>query len=731
MYPLLDSGSPTPTNAPLKRARIAAGIHVVRPGPSLPRCERGSAYDVRQRLVMRIRPWLSLVGCLVSISPVVGCSSTDDGDESASELDESSASAVLDVHALDLWAQPLPTSAKVSVSGAGAAAAATRIDESGKLRVLLGDPGELVVHVEADQHEPLDVKLAYDGQTVTLAGDRSKTAGTTLGHTSRAVGGRDLAAHDLYIGLRHKWFSAEGRPARRGNLARLMMDGEEAWGTVTNDLATAKKQVLASTWWWESDFRPVRGALEAPRADLSDTILAKLEASPAEKRVIVGQFQGQVSLTSWMTSDWRLRSHASDPRFQFMRRGNDTRGKFRFEVKPFSFADRVKANVADAKGETLEADAIESTVPGHDVDLSQMVGGGAFDMASYHQKYMVMDGDRAFVGGMNLRNNDWDTSDHLVYDARRLGYLAQQDQIDQVVSKQVQAPVPRKDYMVRIEGPSAVDVADVFKTTWDDLLASPDVADAPGRTPFEVDRSAKARADGIQMQVTATMPRPGKGEHAIAETWFNAVRNAERFIYVEDQYFRVPMLHDAIARRMDEKPELKLVVITMESGKLDPACLPSRQAYDFFAKRYPERATFLTLRSFDPSGRASQAYVDIDVHSKMLIVDDTFMSVGSANKNNRGIVYEYELNVAVADRAWVTDARRRILKNLGLTPSDDVSAWYAEMRSVAAANDATYAAWKADNKAGLASAPRGFVFGLRYEDAGASCTFQSVGPDST
>ena len=65
----------------------------------------------------------------------------------------------------------------------------------------------------------------------------------------------------------------------------------------------------------------------------------------------------------------------------------------------------------------------------------------------------------------------------------------------------------------------------------------------------------------------------------------------------------------------------------------------------------------------------------------------------------------------------------------GNTPSP-MKKWKLMQRS-AHANDAAYAAWKADAKSGIATAPRGFLFSLQYADAGGSCTFQSVGPDST
>ena len=43
-------------------------------------------------------------------------------------------------------------------------------------------------------------------------------------------------------------------------------------------------------------------------------------------------------------------------------------------------------------------------------------------IGSWHQKTIVIDDNIAFVSGMNAKENDWDTSEHLVFDGRRAGY---------------------------------------------------------------------------------------------------------------------------------------------------------------------------------------------------------------------------------------------------------------------------------------------------------------------
>lgn len=660
---------------------------------------------------------------------------SDDDGTSADAVSEANAKAVVDLHLLDIWAQPL-AERTVTVTRNGSAERTTREGDE-TLRLFLGAPATYAVHLEAKDHVPLDLTLDWDGTTVTtrdasLAPDGGR-AGVTLAHSTKRIATRTLPAHDLYLGLRHAWFSAQARPARRGNAVELLMDGEEAWRAIDARLRGAREQVLVSTWWWDSHFELVRdNPLASTKVRDKNTILRVLDSTPAQKRILVGQFLGSVSLLSWMTSDSELRSRTNDPLLQFMREGNDSRGRFHFEVPAVRFADRI---TLPPSAELAPEEPIPSTVPGHDVDLTTFMEG--VDLASMHQKFFVVDGQTAFVGGMNLRETDWDSSEHRPYDARRLPFDATQAQREAAANKvcppdhdgmpaltcDLPKPGPRKDYMLRIDGPSAADAADVFSDRWNALIAQR-VSDAQGRTELAASPVPSARGD-VAVQITTTSP---KGEHGIAETWFNAVRNAERFVYIEDQYFRVPMLNEAIAKRMDEVPGLQLVVVTKPVTRLDPGCAYTKNAYELFQSRYPDRFTYLRLASFDPVGGRYNGYAGIDVHAKMLVVDDVFMSVGSANKNNRGLVYEIEMNAAVHDRAFVTASRRRMIRALvpDAPETDDPAVWVPLLRSVAGENQRVFD--QNQNPERPVQLPRGFVHPLTGPK---SCAFPNVGPDAT
>jgi phosphatidylserine/phosphatidylglycerophosphate/cardiolipin synthase-like enzyme len=665
--------------------------------------------------------------------------------------------AWLELRLMDLWAQTLPAGGyALQVARDGAPVTPVSSATPGVVRVPLTTAATWTINLTAPGHFPLALTLRHDGTDraagITLTRDPSTaTHGITLGHVTRDVDGRAAMVHPLWLGLRHRWFSAQGRPARRGNALRLLMDGEEAWSTVLTDLRQARNTVHAATWWWESDFELVRDPARHVMSTLDErrrnTALTVFESLAATKRVLVGQFWTMDGSFSTLSTDAALRAHGTTPgdRFEHMGQANPSDGMLAWSVPPFNFSERVRSlDPAGVGGASLDADpAIASTLAPRTVDLTRWPIALDLNHASYHQKFMVLDGRLAFIGGMNLRRVDWDTSAHRVFDARRM-LLASTTEARMAVAARNQLPDngPRKDYMVRIEGPAARDAEDIFHRRWRYLLDnrarfSDDASD------FTVAPTPAPVANGVQAQVTATLPAPFH-EYAIAESWVNAINQAQSYIFIEDQYFRIPMLNELIMRRMTEVPTLRLLVVTKPINEwVDPGCPWTYRSHGEFAMRFPTRYRLLQLRAFDTQvtwgfDETDCHFIDMDVHSKMLIVDDEFMSVGSCNKNNRGVFYEGELNLAVHDRAWVTAERRRVFANMLQQSNvpDTVDGWWAAFEAQRVWNDAVRQRWSDEgNDISLDGAPlpdnyrpRGFVYTLTPGPV-RDCLIEDVGPD--
>ena len=121
--------------------------------------------------------------------------------------------------------------------------------------------------------------------------------------------------------------------------------------------------------------------------------------------------------------------------------------------------------------------------------------------------------------------------------------------------------------------------------------------------------------------------------------------------------------------------------------------------------------------------------------------DQVFMSVGSCNYNNRGLIYEAELNVSVLDRDWVSAERHAILAHfLGEAgkPAATVDGWFSQLAKAAEVNDAVAQAWEDEggdidldgDPLPSKYKPRGFLFGNGFGTV-SDCLFESIGPDTT
>ncbi len=668
--------------------------------------------------------------------------------------------ARLEIYPVDIWGQFLPTSdaqLSVSLDGNELAVIGDEIRNFG-----LRQAGSYQIDLSAPEHESLSITVTFDGSRTLDSAGLSTGAGNegqgiSFSHDIRQIDSQDLPVHSLYLGLRHKWFSAHGRPARRGNQVELLIGGEQAWARVYQSLQAASDSILMSSWWWMSDFELVRDW--DSHAELSDqerwgnTVLGVLENSLAHVRVLVGEFWGSNSIVDWLTYDEQLKIHAETPGddFEFMGQGNAIFGQFVLEIPSFSFAERVRKfhPESDQRNFDLE-DPIPSSIPPYNVDMTDWpLIDLEIQIASWHQKFSVIDFREAFIGGMNVKSTDWDSVDHLVFDHRRMDFAASLADRQAVMDKERDSDLgPRRDYMLRIEGPAAQDAADVFQERWSQAITDQETL-WDLSTDFSVKRDLAEFADGTQVQVTATMPAPHH-EYAIAETWFNAVAQAQSYIFIEDQYWRVPWLTDAIVERMRQQPALKLMVITKEVDEwLDPGCEWTHRTHHQLLDEFgPSRYQTYVLKIFDwvvtyGIDETESRFVNIDTHSKMFIVDDKFMSIGSCNKNNRGLMYEGELNAAVLDPVFVRDQRRRILANLlppDTLPSDEIDIWWQQFIEASTWNDLVYLSWQTEswdidngdgtNPLPAEYLPSGLVYSLAFGTV-SDCFLEGVGPDMT
>jgi phosphatidylserine/phosphatidylglycerophosphate/cardiolipin synthase-like enzyme len=594
-----------------------------------------------------------------------------------------------------------------------------------------GEPARFDLTLSAADHDDAVFQVRYGGG----GPEDFAVEGSGEWRTATSFADGDCPVETLYVGLDHLWFAPSGA-APTDSKVTLLMDGEEAWASVHEALEGARERVVWATWFWESDFELIRSPWEDASSREESTSMGMLESlGGVDRKVLINRFWGENSdYSQYLNTDSALRDKASGAGdgFDVVLQGNATEvpvsGEYGGVPPEWSFTARVQANPAYADRAFTSIDRVAR--------------GLAIDAASWHQKAVVVDGEVAFVGGMNTKAADWDSNDHLVFDARRMTFDSDYDDRIEVEYREELPDVgPRKDYAVRLEGPAARDVEEVLWRRWEEALDE-GLLYADKATTFELDEAGSV-AGGVEVQVVATMPGE---EMAILETHRKAIEQATDYILIEDQYFRAPLLDEVIVDRMDAEPELYLLVVTMPMSEWDPGLKYTYLAWEKLTRLFPERVLFLQLRTWDMVAIEDWIYDDIyfydqqvNTHSKLRLVDDRYLSVGSCNWNNRGYLYEGELDVAILDEGVASSARARILDNYvgaeyagyltGEMANDiEVLALVAEDNQLVAEYWDEWAYWYDDREEAEADwddfHPSGFVYPVSFSD-----DYFDVGPD--
>jgi phosphatidylserine/phosphatidylglycerophosphate/cardiolipin synthase-like enzyme len=618
-------------------------------------------------------------------------------------------------------------------------------DDLGPEVMVLPLDGDTVfdVTVQAPDHVTAVIRIESDGLTAdgTYWEILEGSGRVTFSEETRIMGSGSCLVTSVYIGLDHDWFAATGR-APSHNEVDLLMDGQEYWGEVAEDVAQADESVMWSTWFWESDFelvRPDDHVWSSEQERWENTAMGLLDSlDGVDKRVLVFRaWSDNTELTAYLNTDHDLRARAGDPldEFDVILQGNPEEvplfGEWEGEAVGFDFGRRVLSNPRYAGRDIfVEPDYRDWT---------------DFDAASWHQKSVVVDDQVAFVSGFNTFDMNWDSSDHRLFDPKRMSFESDRDDRLEVLNGEVVANVmASKDYGVRVVGPAVADVNDVMWQRWEHAIAN-EALYSENVDPFELGERLPEVVNGVPLQVVATMPQPWS-EQSISETHAKAFANAQDFIYIEDQYFRSPELNHVIVDRMTANPDLLLIVVTEEVMSYDPSCMWTDITHQTFQNAFPDRYIVLQTRNADIRIDEGWFWDDVDVltdniyvHSKMRIIDDNYLSVGSANYNNRSYLYEGELNVAVLDEGFTKPSRERIFANLvGETWAhllNDDAQNNMDVLRMAADSNAEVIDWWEDNAFWLDAdeardvwsyyRPSGLVYPLEVAD---SCWFE-VGPD--
>lgn len=315
---------------------------------------------------------------------------------------------------------------------------------------------------------------------------------------------------------------------------------------------------------------------------------------------------------------------------------------------------------------------------------------------SHHQKTLCVDQKIAFVGGLDLAFGRYDDQYHLCVDREKKVWLGKnyynpsikaitkvEQPFDDLLDRQNHWRMPWHDVHAVCDGYAARDVARSFIDRWnhhkealqkDDsyayLVPSDDNCSRRGKMKVQVLRSISLWSAGVIQT-----------ESSIYAAYLRLIEKSEHFIYIENQFFIsdtagaevqnkiASAIFNRIVKAATEQQIFRVVVVlpvTPEGSFLDDEAIRNimlwqqktiskgeqsllgllKKKFEGTEMDFNEFLTFHSLQSFGslPSTNVTE---QVYVHSKLLIIDDRTVIVGSANINDRSMLGDRDSEIAL------------------------------------------------------------------------------------
>jgi phospholipase D1/2 len=265
-----------------------------------------------------------------------------------------------------------------------------------------------------------------------------------------------------------------------------------------------------------------------------------------------------------------------------------------------------------------------------------------------HQKVIVVDDEIAFSGGMDIAVQRWDTREHPVVELER-------EDENGIYS-------PLHDVQCVIAGPVVEGFAELVRWRWDRVA---DVRSQPMRKverrhldapPSVWPDSATPVFRKISCAIARTIPFMDDVTpvQEVRQMFLDLIASAEDFIYLENQFATRQEIAEVLNARLKACKRLRVLIISTYRPKSTFECeayWASRIDFKSILEDGVEKSRVQMLYSsaYDEEGN----FAHKRIHSKVTVIDDKYLVVGSSNLSNRSMSLDTECDLifAAADDA--------------------------------------------------------------------------------
>jgi phosphatidylserine/phosphatidylglycerophosphate/cardiolipin synthase-like enzyme/uncharacterized membrane protein YdjX (TVP38/TMEM64 family) len=295
--------------------------------------------------------------------------------------------------------------------------------------------------------------------------------------------------------------------------------------------------------------------------------------------------------------------------------------------------------------------------------------------SSQHQKIVLIDDSLAFSGGLDVTIRRWDTARHALRDKHRVDPGG--------------APYnPFHDVQAVVDGPAAAALAELVRERWrcasgEDLPS----VDASDIWPPELEPDFR----DVEVGIARTIPaQDNLGEaREVQQLFLDMIDAAETSLYIENQFLTSLPVAQRIAERLAAVPDLEVLIIAPKTHHSWLEAVAMRHGRIRFQEIIRAADLGDRVRFVYPRVSEGGESVDVMVHSKVMIVDDRMLRIGSANLNNRSMGADSECDLVIeaqseAERSAISAARCRLLAMHCGVSEDQAGGALADLSLIAA-----------------------------------------------
>lgn len=221
-----------------------------------------------------------------------------------------------------------------------------------------------------------------------------------------------------------------------------------------------------------------------------------------------------------------------------------------------------------------------------------------------HRKIVVIDGEKAYTGGMNV-------ADYYIKGTEQVGAW--------------------RDMHCRIIGPEVATLQDIFVRIWNKTAKAADALPAEPASPTVSERDL-SKQDTVLVGIINREPHTS---NRIIRTFYNnAINDAQDSIKLVNPYLTLNhRLKKNLRKAIRRGVKVEIMVSTRSDIPLTPDCM------------------FYNVHRLMKHGAEVWMYEPGFHHTKIIMVDGRFCTVGSANLNARSLRWDYEENAVIIDQA--------------------------------------------------------------------------------